>query len=100
MVGQCHRSDQHESDQILGGHGRQEGLVCSVHGVTKSQTRLNDQATTKLCGHHHFHAMNVGFISHGKSVVGGSRSVVSAARCHTSTLAAAIEIVSTAAKFV
>ena len=29
MVGQCHRSDQHEFDQTPGGSGRQEGLVCS-----------------------------------------------------------------------
>ena len=29
MVGQGHRSDQHEFDETLGGSGRQEGLVCS-----------------------------------------------------------------------
>ena len=29
MVGQCHRSDQDEFDQTLGGGGRQEGLACS-----------------------------------------------------------------------
>ena len=29
MVGQCHRSDQHESDSAPGGSGRQEGLACS-----------------------------------------------------------------------
>ena len=29
MVGQCHRSDHHEFDPILGGSGRQEGLQCS-----------------------------------------------------------------------
>ena len=29
MDGRCHRSDQHEFDQILGGSGRKEGLACS-----------------------------------------------------------------------
>ena len=29
MVGQCHRSDQHEFDLTLGGSGRQEGLESS-----------------------------------------------------------------------
>ena len=29
MVGQCHRSYQHEFDQTPGGSGRQEGLACS-----------------------------------------------------------------------
>ena len=29
MVGQCHRSDQHEFDPTPGGSGRQEALVCS-----------------------------------------------------------------------
>ena len=29
MVGQYRRRDQHEFDPILGGSGRQEGLVCS-----------------------------------------------------------------------
>ena len=29
MVGQCHRSYQHEFDPTPGGSGRQEGLVCS-----------------------------------------------------------------------
>ena len=29
MVGQCHRSNQHEFDPAPGGSGRQEGLACS-----------------------------------------------------------------------
>ena len=29
MIGQCHRSYQHEFDQSLGGSGRQEGPACS-----------------------------------------------------------------------
>ena len=29
MVGQCHQSDQHEFDQILGDSGKHEGLACS-----------------------------------------------------------------------
>ena len=29
MVGQCHRSNQHEFDQTPGDNGRQEGLACS-----------------------------------------------------------------------
>ena len=29
MVGQCHRSYQHECDPTPGGSGRQEGLACS-----------------------------------------------------------------------
>ena len=29
MVGQCHRSDQHEFDPTPGGSGRQEGLARS-----------------------------------------------------------------------
>ena len=29
MVGQCHRSNQHEFDPTHGGSGRPEGLACS-----------------------------------------------------------------------
>ena len=28
MVGQCHRSDQHDFEQSPGGSGKQEGLAC------------------------------------------------------------------------
>ena len=38
MVGQCHRSNQHEFDPTLGGGGRQEAWRALVHGVTKSRT--------------------------------------------------------------
>ena len=39
MVGQGHRSDQHEIDQTPGGHGRQEGLAGSgVWGHEESDT--------------------------------------------------------------
>ena len=45
MVGQGHRSDQHESDQTPGGGGRQEGLVCSGpwgHEESDTTKRLNN----------------------------------------------------------
>ena len=44
MVGQGHRSDQHDFDPTLGGSGRQEGLVCSVPcGHKESDTTKQEQ---------------------------------------------------------
>ena len=48
MVGQCHRSNQHESDPTPGGSGRQEGLVCSGpwgHEESDMTKRLNERMT-------------------------------------------------------
>ena len=45
MVGQCHRSNQHESDTTPGGSGRQEGLACSGpwgHEESDTTKRLNN----------------------------------------------------------
>ena len=42
MVGQHHRLNGHEFEQAQGDGEGQGSLVCSVHGVTKSQTRLSD----------------------------------------------------------
>ena len=45
MVGQCHRSNQHEFDPTPGGRGRQEGLACpGLRGHEESDTtkRLNN----------------------------------------------------------
>ena len=43
MVGQCHRSDQHEFDPTQGGSGRQEGLSgpCG-HEESDMTKRLNN----------------------------------------------------------
>ena len=46
MVGQCHRSNQYEFDQTLGGSGRQEGLACSGpwgHKESDMTERLNER---------------------------------------------------------
>ena len=45
MVGQCHRSNQHEFGPALGGSRRQEGLVCSGpwgHKESDTTKRLNN----------------------------------------------------------
>ena len=45
MVGQGHRSDQHEFDPTPGGSGRQEGLPCSGpwgHKESDMTERLNN----------------------------------------------------------
>ena len=41
MIGQCHRLDGHEFEQAPG-VGDREAWFATVHGVTKSQTRLSD----------------------------------------------------------
>ena len=46
MVGQCHQSEQHESDPTSGGSGRQEGLACSGpwgHEESDTTQRLNNK---------------------------------------------------------
>ena len=48
MVGQGHRSDQHDFDPTPGGSGRQEGLACSGplgHEELDTQ-RLNNNTNT------------------------------------------------------
>ena len=42
MVGWHHQLNGHELEQAPGYGEGQGSLVCSVHGVTKSQTRLSD----------------------------------------------------------
>ena len=54
MVGQCHRSDQHEFDLTPGGSGRQEGLACSgpwghEESDTTKQLNNNDHNILKGC---------------------------------------------------
>ena len=49
MVGQCHRSDQHEFDPTPGGSGRQAGLACSgPWGHEESNTTKQQTMTTLL----------------------------------------------------
>ena len=53
MVGQCHWSNQHEFDSILGGSGRQEGLVCSGpwgHKESDTAKRLNNKQQQAVSG--------------------------------------------------
>ena len=48
MVGQCHRSNQHEFDTTPGGSGGQEGLACSGpwgHEESDTTKRLNKTKT-------------------------------------------------------
>ena len=48
--GQCHRSNQHEFDPTPGGHGRQEGLVCSGpwgHEESDTTKRLNNNKNSQ-----------------------------------------------------
>ena len=50
MVGQCHRSDEHEFNPTPGGSGGQEGLECSGprgHEESDMTKRLNNNITTK-----------------------------------------------------
>ena len=50
MVGQCHRSYQHEFDPTPGGSGRQEGLACSGswgHKESDTTKSLNSNNTKK-----------------------------------------------------
>ena len=42
MVGWHHQLDGHEFEQTLGVGDGQGSLVCAVHGVAKSQTRLSN----------------------------------------------------------
>ena len=42
MVEWHHRLDGHKSEQAPGVGDGQESLACSIHGVTKSWTQLND----------------------------------------------------------
>ena len=50
MVGQCHRSDQHEFDPTLGGSGRQEGLVYSgLWGHKESDTTKQQPHSETFC---------------------------------------------------
>ena len=37
-----HRLNGHESEQALGDSDGQGNLLCSIHGVAKSQTQLSD----------------------------------------------------------
>ena len=47
MVGWHHQLNGHESEQTLGDGKGQGSLVCSIHGVSKSQTQLSEWTTTK-----------------------------------------------------
>ena len=42
MGGRHHRLNGREFEQAQGDGEGQGGLACSIHGVTKSQTRLSD----------------------------------------------------------
>ena len=42
MVGWNHQLNEHEFEQALGDDEGQEAWRAAVHGVAKSQTRLND----------------------------------------------------------
>ena len=42
MVGWHHQVNGHEFAQALGVGDGQGGLACSIHGVSKSRTRLSD----------------------------------------------------------
>ena len=42
MVGQNHQLNEHEFEQALGDDEGQEAWRAAVHGVAKSQTRVND----------------------------------------------------------
>ena len=42
MVGWHHQLNEHEFEQALGDDEGQEAWRAAVHGVAKSQTRLND----------------------------------------------------------
>ena len=42
MVGWHHQLNGHESEQTLGDGKGQGSLVCSIHGVSKSQTQLSE----------------------------------------------------------
>ena len=46
MVGCFHRLNGHEFEQAPGDGEGQESLVCSIHGVAKSQALLSNWATT------------------------------------------------------
>ena len=48
MVGWHHWLDGHEFEQALGVGDRQGSLVCTVHGVAKSQTWLSDWTELRL----------------------------------------------------
>ena len=48
MVGWRHRLNGHESEQVPEDGEGQRGWHAAVHGVAKSQTRLNDSTTNPI----------------------------------------------------